>query len=137
MSTTARLTVTDLAGIAFRKYETEAMDQGDALFDQQRDEFLSCARATAASTLGKEAAEQLDWVYTGTADLPPDTEQATALLDGGPNYIRYRYTSDDEAASFELVQPCGSCHRDRIDEVTSLIKLGALLEEAQWEARRG
>lgn len=130
--TKTRMSVTDLAGIAFREYETEAMHQGDELFDVHREEFLACTQATAASVLGSEAAAQLDWTYTGTADLPPDTEEATALLDDGPKYLRYRYS--DETASFDLVQPCSTCGHERISEVSNLIQLGALLEAARLEA---
>lgn len=132
--TKTRMSVTDLAGIAFRKYETDAMQQGDEMFDQHREEFLACTQATATSVLGSEAAAQLDWTYTGTADLPPDTEEATALLDYGPNYLRYRYS--DDSASFELVQPCGTCGHQRINEVSNLIQLGGLLETARLEATR-
>ena len=130
--TTTKLSITDLAGIAFREYEAAAETQGDELFEQHRDEFLTCARSMSRSVLGDDANAQLDWTYTGTMHLPPDTEEATAWIDEGPAYLRYRATED--AVTFELVQPCNACGHKEISEVTNLIKLGALLEAATWKA---
>ncbi len=126
MTTTARLGVADLAGIAYRTTNAEAEQQGDAMFDQHREEFLASASNCAQGSLGKEAADQLTWIYTGTADLPPDTEEATALLDEAhTDYLRYRHS--DEDVTFELVQPCGACGHQKINAVHNLVHLGALL----------
>lgn len=127
------LNVADLAGIAFREMEEAAEKQGDNLFDEHQEQLLNCAAQTALMKLGPDVAHQLFWQYTGTADLPPDVEQATALIDGGPDYLRYRYEVGTEVTSFELVQPCNACHRDAVTEVVSLVALGALLETARWE----
>lgn len=130
------LNIADLAGIAYREMEGSAEKQGDELFDEQREQLLSIAAASARMKLGPDVARQLDWQYTGTLDLPPDIEQATALIDEGPDYLRYRYNIATEAPSFELVQPCSSCGRDAISEVTDLVGLGALLETARWDRGR-
>ncbi|MEV7466214.1 DUF6195 family protein [Streptomyces kronopolitis] len=130
MTTTTHLTVVDLASLAFTKWESEGEAKGDEMFEQHREEFLTFARGKARSVLGEEAAEQLDWQYTGTLDLPADTEQATASLgEGRPEYLRYRVVDGDEVA-LALVQPCGSCGHDQINELRDLIHLGGLLETA-------
>lgn len=131
MTTEVRTSIADIAALAFSEYTAESESQGDQLFDQHREEFLTCARVTSRNRLGVEAAEQLDWQYTGTMHLPPDTEEATARIDGGPLYLRYRYS--DEEATFTLVQPCGTCGHEQIDAVTSLVVLGGLLEAASWK----
>lgn len=122
-----KLSITDLAAIAFMELTDEAERQGDEMFAQYRDEFLACARAMSLKVLGEEASRQLDWTYTGTTDLPADTDQATALIDEGPAYLRYRVFAGEEV-SFELVQPCDSCKHERINGVSSLASLGGLLE---------
>jgi hypothetical protein len=128
MTATVRLGIADLAQLAYRNATTEAEQQGDEMFDQHREEFFACARKCARSALGEEAAAQLAWVYTGTADLPADTEEATALLDEShTEYLRYRHSDTD--VTFELVQPCGSCGHQRINAVHNLVQLGALLTE--------
>ncbi|MGW2861862.1 hypothetical protein [Streptomyces sp. NPDC001205] len=127
------LNIADLAGIAYREMEGLAEKQGDDMFDEHRKQLLGAAGQTALMKLGPAVAHQLAWVYTGTADLPPDIEQATALIDDGPDYLRYRYNVGTEITSFELVQPCGACGRDKIGEVMDLVGLGALLETARWD----
>lgn len=136
MNTTTTLTVAELASLAFGKESAEAEALGDEMFEEQREQLLACARGKARFVLGDEAAAQLDWQYTGTADLPTDTEQATAGLgEGRSEYLRYRVTDDGDSVTFALVQPCSACGNDRIDEVRSLGHLGALLEAADDAAK--
>ncbi|MEU7597526.1 DUF6195 family protein [Streptomyces sp. NPDC039022] len=130
MTTTQSMTVAGLASLAFSKLTAAAEAQGDEMFDKHRDEFLGFARGTARMTLGEEAAALLDWQYTGTAELPEGVEQATARLDEGRSeYLRYRVTDGDES-TFVLVQPCGACGREQVDEVGGLAHLGGLLDTA-------
>lgn len=130
MTTTTSLSVADLACLAFTKWASEGEAKGDEMFEQHREEFLACARAKARSVLGEEAAAQLDWQYTGTLDLPADTEQATASLgEGRTEIVRYRVVDADEV-SFALVQPCGTCGHDQINEIRDLAHIGGLLETA-------
>jgi hypothetical protein len=130
--TTTKLSIGDLAAIAFDEFTSAAERQGDEMFEQHRDEFLTCARAMAHKVLGHDAAAQLNWQYTGTMHLPKDTEEATAWIDEGPAYLRYRAT--DEEVSFELVQPCSACGHKQINGVSSLAVLGGLLECATLTA---
>lgn len=130
--TTTKLSLSDLAAIAFTELSELAEKQGDEMFIQHRDEFLGFADARARRALGAEAADQLDWKYTGTMHLPKDTEEATAWIDEGPAYLRYRVADDD--ATFELVQPCSACGHQQIDAVDSLATLGGLLDAATWRA---
>lgn len=116
-----------LAINASQEYYSEAEAQGDQLFEQHRNEIIGFARHKAAAVLGKEAAQLLSWEYTGTADLPPNTYEVRAAVDGSPAYLRYRLIDDDTA--FELVRPCSSCRQERIDTVAHLAHLGSLLEE--------
>jgi hypothetical protein len=130
MTTTVSLTVADLASLAFTKWESEGEAKGDEMFEQHREEFLTFARAKARSVLGEEAAAQLDWQYVGTLNLPADTEQATASLgEGRAEYLQYRVVDSDEV-TFNLVQPCGTCGHDQINELRDLTHLGGLLETA-------
>ncbi|MEE4419612.1 DUF6195 family protein [Streptomyces bugieae] len=130
MTATTSLTIADLASLAFDKWAAEGEARGDEVFEQQREEFLVFALGKARSVLGEEAAYQLDWQYTGTLGLPKGIEQATATLgEGRTEYLRYRVT-DGEEVSFALVQPCGKCGRDEINEVRDLAHLGGLLETA-------
>ncbi|GAA2929380.1 hypothetical protein [Streptomyces enissocaesilis] len=127
-TTTQSASLIDLAITSYTEYAAEAMDQGDEMFEEHRSEFLGAARATAQIRLG--AATELDWTYTGTMDLPPDTEEATApLAPGRPEYLRYRWNADTEDVTFELVQPCDKCNHSQINEITGLVGLGALLAE--------
>lgn len=131
-TTDTKLNLTDLAAIAFNELTEAAERQGDEMFEQHRDELLACARAMALKVLGQEASAQLDWQYTGTMHLPEDTEEATAWIDEGPAYLRYRVTDDE--VTFMLVQPCAACGHKQIDGVNSLAVLGGLLEAATWTA---
>ncbi|MFD7661257.1 DUF6195 family protein [Streptomyces sp. NPDC059788] len=129
--TTGPLTVADLASRALAQVEADGEAWGDAMFKESRARFLVDADDRAGRVLGDEAAARLQWQYTGAERLPANTEQATASLgeDRG-EYLRYRYTTGDEMASFALVQPCGTCGRDQVDEVRDLVHLGYLLETA-------
>ncbi|WP_030024850.1 DUF6195 family protein [Streptomyces monomycini] len=132
MTTTTDLTtVAELASRAFARYATESESRGDEMFEEHRAEFLGFARGEARMVLGEEAAALLDWQYTGSAYLPRGVNQATASLgEGRSEYLRYRITDGDES-TFVLVQPCGTCGRDQVDEVRDLASLGALLDMAQ------
>jgi len=127
-----KLSITDLATTAFAEQMESAERQGDEMFTRHRDEFLTYARGMSRRVLGMEAADQLDWTYTGTMHLPEGVEQATAWIDEGPAYLRYRIVEDQTA--FELVQPCGTCGNDQIDTVIGLAALGGLLDVATWKA---
>ncbi|MCT9092927.1 hypothetical protein N4G70_29245 [Streptomyces sp. ASQP_92] len=127
------LNIADLAGIAFREMQEGAEKQGDDMFDEHREQLLSAARQTALMKLGPDVAVQLAWQFTGTAELPPDIEQAVAVVDEGPDYLRYRYNVATEITSFELVEPCRACGRDKVSEIHDLVGLGALLEAAVWD----
>ncbi|MGW0821783.1 hypothetical protein [Streptomyces sp. NPDC002845] len=129
----------ELAQTTYTEYIGSAQDELDARYQENRESFLTSARKTATNRFG-EAAEQLDWTYTSPDDLPDDIEEATApLAPGRLEYLRYRYTTDDEIATFELVQPCSACGHDRINEVPGLTKLGELLhqEDDQHQAPDG
>lgn len=131
-ATATKLNLADLAAIAFNELTEAAERQGDEMFEQHRDELLACARVMALKVLGQEASAQLDWQYTGTMHLPKGTEEATAWIDEGPAYLRYRVTDDE--VTFMLVQPCSACGHKQIDGVNSLAVLGGLLEAATWTA---
>ncbi|MDX2700336.1 hypothetical protein [Streptomyces ipomoeae] len=119
----------ELALTTYTEYLGAAEDEADARAEELRDSFLAAARATAGTRLGS-AADELEWTYTPHGTLPKDTEQATALLAPGRlEYLRYRYDHDAEDTSFELVQPCGACGHDRVNEVPGLTRLGELLHQ--------
>lgn len=121
-----KLSLTDLAAIAFTETMETAEKKADEMFIRHRAEFLGFADGRARRALGGEAADQLIWQYTGTMHLPKGVEEATARIDGGPNYLRYRVA--DEDATLQLVQPCSTCGHDQINPVDSLATLGGLLE---------
>ena len=123
----AKLTLVDLADMAYREYSDSAEEQADELFEQERADFLKFARECASSALG-EAAAELQWTYTPHADLPAETQEATApLMPGSSEYLRYRIDHAGESIKFELVQPCSACGQSRINEVFDLLTLGRLL----------
>lgn len=124
---TERMSLIEEAETAYGEFVGANQDEADERFEDQRQHFLDVARKTARVRLGS-AADELEWTYTLPDDLPADTEEAVAPLgQGRPEYLRYRYTVDEESGSFELVQPCHACGHDRINEVSGLTKLGELL----------
>lgn len=121
------MTLIEAAEAMYSEYIDAAQDEKDAQFEEERESFLSAARATAKARFG-DAADELEWTYTLADDRPSGVEEAIAsLAPGRPEYLRYRYDHDGESASFELVQPCSACGHDRINEVSGLTKLGELL----------
>lgn len=122
------MTLLDLADISFHEYARSAEEEADEQFEKKCESFLSAARAIAHARFGSSSSE-LEWTYSAQTDLPTDVEQATAPLAAGrTEYLRYRYDHASEDTTFELVQPCTSCGHDEINEVTSLVGLGRLLE---------
>ncbi|KOT47126.1 MULTISPECIES: hypothetical protein [Streptomyces] len=135
MTMTQPLYVADLASLAFNKVETVVEAQGDEMFVRHRGAFLGFARDAARIALGREAAALLEWQYTGTNNLSDGIEEATASLgEGRSEYLLYRI-NDDEDSTLELVQPCGACGNDQVNEVRDLAHLGALLEAATGLAK--
>ncbi|MFJ6540584.1 hypothetical protein ACWDO7_23025 [Streptomyces sp. NPDC003656] len=120
-----------LIELAITTYKATAAEQQERAAENAvtaRQEFLSMATGCAQDVLGADAA-QLDWRYTAEEALPPEVEEATALLEPGrPEYLRYRvdYT-DDGGSAFDLVRPCGTCGHAQIDPVAALADLGRLL----------
>jgi hypothetical protein len=127
MSDSDRMTLIEQAETAYAEYVGATQDEADERYEQQTEEFLSAARATATVRLGSVASE-LDWMYTSPDDLPDDVEEATALLaKGRMDWLRFRCSHDAEQVTFELVKQCGECGHEQADEVTGLTKLGELL----------
>lgn len=125
---TNRMTLIELAETTYAEYVDATQDELDIRYQETSEAFIAAARMTAKNRFGVEAADQLEWTYTCPDDLPDDVEEAIApLAPGRPEYLRYRYTTDGESATFELVQPCSACGHDRINEVSGLVKLGELL----------
>ncbi|MFF7308106.1 hypothetical protein [Streptomyces sp. NPDC008137] len=129
-----KLTLVELAEISYTEYANSAEEEAGERFEQEREDFLVMARATARSRFNA-AADQLQWTYTPHNELPEDVEEATApLATGRPEFFRVRFNHATEATSFELVQPCSACGEARITEVTGLVQLGELLADAKGGA---
>ncbi|GAA2107722.1 hypothetical protein [Streptomyces synnematoformans] len=127
MTTTARSLTEHAAAAAAATVPDETVHA--ALRLQAEEDFLGHARGNAACTLG-DAAGLLDWRYVPAEALPGgEVEEATALVDGGPHKLRYRYDHDREVQSFALVRECTACRHQRVDEVRDLAHLGTLLAE--------
>lgn len=121
------MTLIELAETAYDEYVGATQDEADQRREEQVEEFLAAARATAKARLGS-AADELDWACTSPDDLPDDVEEATALLaKGRMDWLRYRYDSAAESADFEYVRQCSTCGHEEADEVTGLTKFGELL----------
>lgn len=135
MTTTDHMTLVELAEISYTEYVGSNQDQLDERFEEERESFLTAARATAKNRFGSTA-DQLEWTYTLPDDQPSGVEEAVApLAPGRPEYLRYRYDHDGEIDSFELVQPCSACGIDRVNEVAGLVQLGQLLAAKGGDAR--
>lgn len=125
---TDRIPLIELAQISYEEYLSSSQEQIDEQHEQQAEDFLKGARATAARLLGAGSAEELEWLYTSPDDLPDDVEEATALLaKGRMDWLRFRYDHAAERGAFELVKQCSACGHEEAHEVTGLVRLGELL----------
>ncbi|MDX3507419.1 hypothetical protein PV755_00530 [Streptomyces caniscabiei] len=126
----------ELALTTYTEGAAAKTEQTAALAEEARVEFLAAADSCAHGVLNS-GADSLDWRYT-TTGLPEQVEEArTVLVPGRPEYLRYRVDhtdSPDVEVSFDLVRPCLSCGHDRVDQVTSLFRLGQLLHEPRRPA---
>ncbi|MEW2164346.1 hypothetical protein AB0912_15340 [Streptomyces sp. NPDC007084] len=129
----------ELAVTSYTEYQgssKEREDEAREAFEKSRDEFLDSVRRSARDALCPDAGT-LDWRYTSASNLPDNTEEATALIDpGSPDFLRYRFDyAAGKTAGFELVRPCRHCGQARVDPVSGLLALGALLAAEPEEPR--